>query len=82
MAMSIHGEKIMYDCSLCGRPFQYGPHIYNGRHIAAWDVQLCDICLRSNWDGIVPERAPRLLSHLKQRNIPIQLNASGWLDIP
>jgi hypothetical protein len=76
------GEKILYDCLLCRRPFQFGPHVYNGRHIAAWDAQICDRCVNSNWDGVVPETHPELVAHLKARSIPVRLNAKGWINIP
>jgi hypothetical protein len=82
MPLRVDGDKIFYDCFLCQRPFQFGPHVYNGRHIAAWDVQICESCLRGNWDGIVPAQHPRLIQHLKDKGIPITLSASGWLDIP
>jgi hypothetical protein len=74
--------KTFYDCFLCKRPFQFGPHVYKGRHIAAWGIQLCEVCLRSNWDGIVLEGHPQLEQHLKDKGIPIRLNGRGWLDIP
>jgi len=82
MAQRMEGDKILYDCFLCERPFQFGPHLYNGRHIAAWNVQICDNCTKWNWDGLVPERHSRLIEHLRANGIPINLNANGWLDIP
>ena len=48
-------QKFFYDCDLCTRPFQFGPHIYNGRPIPTWGgVMVCSQCERMNWDGIVP----------------------------
>jgi hypothetical protein len=82
MAMSTKDGKTFHDCILCSRPFQFGPHVYNGRHIRQWDVQICDRCCRSNWDGIVPETYPGLFEQLKAKNIPFVLNDRGWLDIP
>jgi hypothetical protein len=80
--MRIENHKIFYDCLLCSKPFQFGPSVYKGRHIPQWDAQLCDTCLRSNWDGIVLEAHPRLRQHLSEKGVEIRLNASGWLDIP
>lgn len=78
-----HAEpKFMYDCFLCRRPFQFGPHVYNGRPIRQWDIIACDICISSNWDGLVPDQHPRLIERLKAKGIPIELNAKGWLPIP
>jgi hypothetical protein len=82
MPMTMDGEKILYECILCHRPFQFGPHVYNGRHIAAWGVQICDGCIKSNWDGIMPDRHPDLIEHLQAKGIPITLNPRGWLNIP
>ncbi len=78
-----HAEpKFMYDCFLCQRPFQFGRHLYAGRPIRQWDIIACDICLSSNWDGLVPSQHPRLIEHLNARGVPIQLNEQGWLPIP
>lgn len=78
-----HSEpKTLYDCFLCSRPFQFGPHVYAGRSIKAWDIIACDICTSSNWDGLVPQQHPRLIAHLKERGVEIRLNEEGWLPIP
>jgi hypothetical protein len=82
MPMTMQGDKTFYECFLCSQPFQFGPHVYNGRHIPQWDVQLCDRCLRGNWDGIVLEGHPNLKRHLAEKGVEIRLNARGWLDIP
>jgi hypothetical protein len=67
---------------LCERPFQFGPHLYKGRHVAAWGIQFCDVCLRANWDGIVLSGHPRLEQHLQDKGISTRPNAKGLLDIP
>jgi hypothetical protein len=59
----MEGEKIIYDCFLYSFPFQFGPHVYNGKRIAAWDVMVCDGCYRGNWDGIVPQSRPHLVPY-------------------
>jgi hypothetical protein len=82
MALRIVDGKQHYDCFLCSRPFQYGEGIYKGRHIPQWNVQLCDFCLASNSDGIVPEAHPSLIRHLKASGAPYELNPKGWLVIP
>ena len=30
---------VMSQCFICKRPFKFGPHIYNGRRIAKWDMK-------------------------------------------
>jgi hypothetical protein len=82
MGMTSSDGKTYYDCILCSRPFQFGPHVYAGRHIRQWDVQICERCIRGNWDGIVPEAHPALIANLKAKGIPIELNPKGWLNIP
>lgn len=82
MSLRMDNQKIYYDCILCERPFQFGPHIYDGRHISAWDVEICQRCIRSNWDGIVTSDHPRLVEHLNKQGVQIKLNPKGWLDIP
>jgi hypothetical protein len=73
-------DAFFTNCFLCGRSFQYGPHIYDGR--PQWDIMVCMPCIQGNWDGIVLENHPRLAEHLKAKGIPVQLNAKGWLDWP
>ena len=72
----------MYDCFLCRRQFQFGPHRYAGKPIKPWDVMVCETCLKGNWDGIVPTTYPHLVEHLKSRGMPVTLNANGWIDWP
>ena len=75
-------DKFFYDCFLCNRPFQFGPHVYDGRPVRQWDILMCNRCLRGNWDGIVLEGHPKLQQHLAAKGLQVRLNASGWLDIP
>jgi hypothetical protein len=72
----------MVKCFLCETPFQFGPHIYNGRRIPEWDMMVCRGCYQGNWDGIVPESRPRLLPYLKSKGITVKPNAQGWIDWP
>jgi hypothetical protein len=71
-----------YNCFLCQQPFQFRPHAYDGRHVGSWDVEICSNCLKGSWDGNMPEQHPRLIEHLKARQIPIALNDMGLLNIP
>lgn len=82
MPMSMKNDKTYYDCILCDVPFQFGPHVYMGRHIAAWNVQICEVCIRANWNGIMTEQHPRLMEHLRKQGVPVKLNPKGWLNIP
>jgi hypothetical protein len=80
--MAAEDGKTYYDCFLCEQSFQFGPHVYDGRHVRLWGIQLCNVCLMSNWDGVVLEGHPRLKQHLMSKGIPIKFNAKGWLPIP
>jgi hypothetical protein len=74
--------KFFDDCFLCLRAFRVGPHLYEGRRVAAWNIMLCDSCRRSNWDGIVLDSHPRLAEHLAREGVAVSRNAKGWLPIP
>jgi len=75
-------SDIRYDCFLCGRPFRFGPHRYDGEYVRAWDIMICDICLNKNRDGIVPMTYPHLHEHLRSRGIATEVNVKGWIEIP
>jgi hypothetical protein len=72
----------MVKCLLCGRPFQFGPHDFAGRHIPQWDIKVCHGCYSGNWDGVVPGRFPHLVSHLQSMGIEVKLNARGMIEWP
>jgi hypothetical protein len=72
----------METCFICSRRFQFGEGVYNGRHVSAWDVMICDGCDRGNWDGIVPQTRPHVIPSLQSRGIDTTLNSKGWLEIP
>jgi hypothetical protein len=58
--------KFFDKCFLCKQSFQFGPHLYDGRHIASWGISICHSCDAANWDGVVPNSHPDLIEHLKQ----------------
>lgn len=70
------------ECFLCERPYKYGPHRYDGRWLPTWGVGVCRNCLRSNWDGLVLQRHPRIVLHLNERGVELALNANGHLKWP
>ena len=80
--MRMDGQKIMLRGLVCDSEFQCGPSVYNGRYVSQWGAAVCDTCIKSNWDGIVPSVRPRVVEHLKERKIAYSLNSNGWLDIP
>jgi hypothetical protein len=74
-------KPIIYPCFLCNEPFQFGPHVYDGKHIRQWDITVCHRCY-GNRDGIVPEQNSRLVDHLNAKGIRVQLNDKGYIDWP
>jgi len=75
-------DYMRYPCVVCGQPFIFGPHRYEGRPIKSWnDVMVCNRCEKSNWDGIVPR--DDLLRRLKQAGVESPaFNDKGFIPIP
>lgn len=68
------------ECFLCDRPYRAGPSIYDGRKIPAYDISVCMLCYRSNWDGFTYNDAAKIETHLKIKGLHIpQRNEKGWL---
>jgi hypothetical protein len=57
-------EKIMYDCDVCGAPFQFGPHVYAGKSIPLYEIMVCTSCYKGNWGGWQPRLEGRVLQKL------------------
>jgi hypothetical protein len=73
-------EKSMCQCFMCDRDFQWGPHIYEGRRIPKYDIDVCNTCYQANWDGWAPHLEKKLIRYLKEKGLPIpERNAKGWL---
>jgi hypothetical protein len=67
-------------CFLYGQGFAYGPHRYDGKWVGPWKVSVCQRCLSSNWDGIVPR--PELMSKFEAKGIQPEFNEKGWIKWP
>jgi hypothetical protein len=73
------GPKFMFPCDLCGSKFQFGPHVYDGKHIASYQLTVCRSCWESNHDGWAPGLEDVFLAHLKAKGIAVPTrNAQGW----
>jgi hypothetical protein len=74
-------DRIMYKCDLCGRPYQQGPHKYEGHRLTSYgNLFVCDPCWQGNHDGWAPQFEQRLLTELKRQGLPEpRRNARGWL---
>jgi hypothetical protein len=74
--------RVLNPCFICEQPFQFGPHVYDGRYVRQWDVMVCNRCESANWGGLIPESHPRLLAHLGRFGIKLELNSKNWIDVP
>lgn len=72
-------KPFMTTCQLCGSSFQFGPHVYRGKVIAAYKLTLCEACYGGNWDGFAKHYEPTLEAHWQEHRIsPPQRNSKGW----
>ena len=70
----------MFDCQMCGREFQFGHHIYDGKFIPAYQLHVCQTCFEGNWDGWAPHHESRLIARLKAKGIEVpKRNREGYL---
>ena len=71
--------KFMQVCGICGSQFQFGPHIYDGQHIARYKLTVCRSCFSANYDGWGPMVEATFLDHLKAQGLAVpERNESGW----
>ena len=75
-------HAIFIKCDLCKRPFQFGPHRYDGKPLNHYQMNVCSTCLSSNWDGVGSFHEPIFEAHLKAKGIPLpQKNRKGWYPL-
>ena len=51
MATKHERPRLMEYCVTCGKTFQFGPGVYDGKHIARYQAMVCRTCYEGNWDG-------------------------------
>jgi hypothetical protein len=72
--------KFMQSCGVCNAQFQFGPHIYDGKHLSRYGLTVCSGCYSGNYDGWGPMAEKQLLAHLAAKGLPVpERNAAGWL---
>lgn len=70
----------MIRCFMCGQEFQFGPHAYKGKHIARYNISVCEPCYDSNWDGWAPHYESRLIKYIESQGIPVPMrNEKGLI---
>lgn len=74
-------NKIMFECDICGKPYQHGPHRYEGHKLTLYGgIFACDACWKGNHDGWAPHHEEFLLGHLERHGLPVpKRNAKGFL---
>ena len=74
--------KSKVECFLCGTPFVFGPHQYDGRYIASYAISVCRVCLSANWDGLAPGFEEKFLAHLNAKGLSApSRNEKGWYPL-
>jgi hypothetical protein len=61
----------MAPCSFRDTPFQMSHHIYRGKHIARYQISVCEGCYAGNWDGWAPHYKALIVRHLEANGLPI-----------
>ncbi len=67
-------------CFLCGREFDFGPHVYDGKFLSSYKISLCMNCYNSNYDGYAANNGNKIIKHLTSMNLDVpELNSKGLL---
>jgi hypothetical protein len=62
-------DPVMFDCQVCGKRYQMGPHRYEGRPLSGYGVTVCLSCYEGNHDGWPPYREQGLRAVLEEQGI-------------
>ena len=72
----------MVQCFLCKNYFQFGPHVYDGKPLKKYRIDVCNNCLSANWDGLAPHYEKKFLKHLEENGLSVPLrNEKGWFPL-
>ncbi len=64
-------DKKTHQCFICFKKFQMEEHIYDGKWIQSYQIEVCMSCWQSNRDGWAPHNTERIIKHLEKKGIPI-----------
>ena len=74
----MRNDKVIFLCDLCGAAYQMGPHRYEGKCIAKYQLGVCSPCYDGNWDGWAPHLEAKFIEHLQKKDIALpERNAKG-----
>ena len=72
--------KFMYTCDLCGAEYQFGRHIYDGKYIPRYKLNVCMNCYSGNHDGWSPHDERIILKHIEENGLSVpERNEEGLL---
>lgn len=70
----------MVQCFCCDTEFQFGAHIYAGKHIPGYQLTVCRACCANNRDGWAPQLEGKILTPLENKDLVVLArNALGLL---
>ena len=73
-------DKIMLNCELCNRAYQFGPHLYSGKYIRKYELSVCMGCYTVNHDGWAPHLEEKIIKHIENKGLSIpRKNCNGYL---
>lgn len=61
--------RFKYKCFLCGMEYSMGPHLYEGKFVRYYKMQVCKSCYHGNHDGWNPDHEEKILRHIYENNI-------------
>ena len=59
-----------FDCGMCTRKFQFDEKKKDGKRIAKYELDACNVCFDSNYHGWRADLGKKLEDHLKKAGIP------------
>lgn len=67
------------DCDLCKTTYPFGNGKYDGKFLSHYQMNICQSCYSTSWDGIAPIYKEKFIEHLTSKNIALPLfNEKGF----
>ena len=64
-------DKKTHQCFICPNKFQMEEHVYDGKWISDYQIEVCMSCWNGNWDGWPGDRSEKIIKHLKENGLPV-----------
>ena len=73
-------DKKTHICFTCEKEFQFEEHIYDGKWIQCYKIEVCMSCWNNNLDGWTPHYGKKIIKHLHNKKLTIpSMNEKGFL---